>query len=309
MGQFVDVEALARRQGFTVVTVVKEDYDHNIYVVEQDGQQRVLKTITKPRLRRNLAREIAYLTLLATLASADSGWTIRVGVPLATGDGWILRDLVAAPPLLCAEGLNRSEALARVGHALADLDRLSPDAAARRPAYRDEAGEPVVDEAHRMAELNRWVRELDARDALGALDAGTVLRQLADGRAKVQPGFEVWDVKFDDFLDLPDQKVGIYDLEFAHLFGRRHYDVARLYGTLAVPFDAAGPAAELLRTYLTASSRPVEAVAPACLPVLTEALLAELYDATLADEAARQTRAREQLARALTGNLDALIAG
>jgi hypothetical protein len=80
------------------------------------------------------------------------------------------------------------------------------------------------------------VSELAEQDALGALDGDALLRRLTDDRPRIQPGFEMWDVKLEDFLDLPDGHVGIYDLEFAHLFGRRHYDVARLYATLAVPY-------------------------------------------------------------------------
>ena len=42
-------------------------------------------------------------------------------------------------------------------------------------------------------------------------------------------------------------------------------------------------------------------IAPACSPVLIEALLAELYDATLAESPTRRHNARQQLPRCLTG--------
>jgi hypothetical protein len=104
-----------------------------------------------------------------------------------------------------------------------------------------------------------------------------------------------------------DGHVGIYDLEFAYLYGRRHYDVARLYATLAVPLRAPRPAAELLRSYLRASPLPSDDIAPACLPVLIETLLAELYDATIAASPTRQHDARQQLQRCLSGGLDGLL--
>ena len=68
MNHLVDVESLAEREGFVVTTVVKEDEDTHVYVVEQQGATRVLKTITRPALRPNLLRDIAYSALVATLS-------------------------------------------------------------------------------------------------------------------------------------------------------------------------------------------------------------------------------------------------
>jgi hypothetical protein len=316
MSQLVDVESLAHREGFVVRQVVKDDYDAQVYVVEHRGQTRVLKTMTRPELRPNLIRDIGYSALVATLSSAGGDWVIRSSAPVASGDGWVLRELLAADPLLevaDVEGaaevhdVRRPAALRRLAAALADLDRLSPDPVGRRPAYRDEAGEPVADDGQRQAELARWVRELAGRGALGELDGDVLLGRLAEDRGRIQPGFEMWDVKLEDFLDLPDGRVGIYDLEFAYLFGRRHYDLARLYATLAVPLRAPAAAAVLLGTYLEVSAVPREALAAACLPVLAETLLAELYSGALARSERRQHDARRQLARALAGGIDELL--
>lgn len=300
---------LAKREGFVVVKIIKEEYDHHVYVVDQHGKRRILKTITKPELWPNLARDIAYSALIATVTSADTNWTVRSSAPLASGDGWLLRELLDAGPLVDVDDLNHPRKLDRLGAALANLDTLSPDPASRRPAYRDQAGEPVADDGYRLAELERWVRDLQASAALAELDAESLLRRLVDDRPRIQPGFEMWDVKLEDFLELPDGKVGIYDLEFAYLYGRRHYDAARLFATLTVLLGAPGPAVALLRAYLSASRLPLKAIGPACLPVLTETLLAELYDATLTQATDRQHSAREQLKKCLTGGLDALLGG
>jgi hypothetical protein len=307
MSHLVDVESVAQREGFVVATVVKEDYDAHVYLVEHRGQTRVLKTITRPELRPNLVRDIAYSALVATLTAAGGDWMIRASAPVASGDGWVLREFFAADPLLDVDDVDHPPALQRLGAALADLDRLSPDPASRRPAYRDEAGEPVADDTRRLAELARWVRELAEQHALGAVDGEALLRRLTDDRPRIRPGFEMWDVKLEDFLDLPDGHVGIYDLEFAYLFGRRHYDLARLDATLAVPLHAPGPAAVLLRAYLQTVPLRREAVAPACLQVLVETLLAELYDATLDQSPSRQHDARQQIERCLTDGIDELL--
>jgi hypothetical protein len=140
---------------------------------------------------------------VATLTAAHGDWIIRASAPIASGDGWLLRDFFAADPLLDLDDTDQPPALERLGAALASLDRLSPDPASRRPAYRDEAGEPVVDDARRLTELARWVRELAEQDALGGLDGDDLLRRLTEDRPRIQPGFEMWDVKLEDFLDLP----------------------------------------------------------------------------------------------------------
>jgi hypothetical protein len=49
-------------------------------------------------------------------------------------------------------------------------------------------------------------------------------------------------------------------------------------------------------------------IAPALLPVLTETLLAELYDASLVQSTERRQRAEWQLDRCLAGGLDAVLA-
>jgi hypothetical protein len=74
-----------------------------------------------------------------------------------------------------------------------------------------------------------------------------------------------------------------------------------------VPLHAPGPAAVLLRAYLQTVPLRREAVAPACLPVLVETLLAELYDATLDQSPSRQHDARQQIERCLTDGIDELL--
>src|SRR5918994_5242841 len=127
MSHLVDVESLAEREGFVVVKVVKEDYDNHVYVVEHRGETRVLKTITKPHLRRNLLRDLAYSALVATLTAAHGEWIIRGSAPIASGDGWLLRGFFAADPLLDLDDTDQPRALERLGAALASLDRPSPD--------------------------------------------------------------------------------------------------------------------------------------------------------------------------------------
>ncbi len=63
----------------------------------------------------------------------------------------------------------------------------------------------------------------------------------------------------------------------------------------------------LVRAYLDTAPLPRDAVALACLPVLVETLLAELYDATLAHSPSRQHDARQQLGRCLTRGIDELL--
>ena len=52
MSHLVDVESLAEREGFVVTTVVKEDEDTQVHLVEHQGRTRVLKTIIRSELRQ-----------------------------------------------------------------------------------------------------------------------------------------------------------------------------------------------------------------------------------------------------------------
>ncbi|NHC47597.1 phosphotransferase [Motilibacter aurantiacus] len=308
MPQIASLDEITSSQGLTVTKVLKEDYDHNVYLVEQGGRQLILKTINDEGLEQNLRRDVGYSFVLATLAAADPSWTLRASAPVATGGSWMLREALDAEPLLDPDALT-SEAAAAVGRALADLDRLSPDVVARRPDYRNGAGQPVEDEQHRLAELERWVDGIDEASGLGELDREELRSALESGRQAVHPGFEVWDVKLDDFLGLPEGKVAMYDLEFAHLFGRRHYDVAKMYATLAVVHGEPGPAAALLEAYQGESRLPDDRLIAAFLPVCTETLLAELKDAVDADGdsgRSRAAQARELLAGCLAGRVPGL---
>lgn len=306
MSRLVDVSALAVREGFRVVEVLKEGYDHDVYLVERDGMRLVLKTIVRPQLRPDLEREIAYSTLIARLADCEPGWTVRTAVPHAFGAHWTLRDHVDAGPLVREDDLDAPEPLRRVARALADLDRIAPDPRCLRPVHRDGAGEPRCDAAHRVAELERWVGVVDAAGALSRPAAG-VVRTLRDGRDDVCPGLEVWDVKLDDFLDLPDGQVGLFDLEFAHLYGRRHYDVAALFAMLGVRFAAPGAAAELLGAYADALPRDPGELARAASPVLAETLLSQLFDDVESGDGERAGRAGHLFSRCLDGGLEDLL--
>ena len=309
MDHVVDIGAVVESQGLVLLEVVKEDYDHDVYRVERDGKVLYLKAITKPELWPNLVREIAYSNLLAAFGETVVDWTVTVSRPMDTGDGWILRDAIHAPPLLQEGRLDDRGALARLARALADLDRLSPDRRSARPSYRDPDGNPLEDEVHRDQELERWLHELEEQRALDGIDVVELRAHLHGGRPDVEPGFEMWDVKLDDFLDLPDGTVGVYDLEWAHLHGRRHYDVARLYSRLAIPYGTPEAATHLLESYLSSSVLPVEAATAALEPVLTEALVAELYGATIEDHPELQERARRLLRALLDGRLHPLSAG
>ncbi|NHC15120.1 phosphotransferase [Motilibacter deserti] len=305
MPQLPSVDEITTSQGLTVTKVLKEDYDHNVYLVERDGRQLILKTINDEGLERNLRRDIAYSFVLATLAAADESWTLRASAPVATGESWMVREALDASPLLDPDRLT-ADAAAAVGRALADLDRLSPDVAARRPDYRNGAGEPVEDEQHRLDEMERWVAEISDASGLGELSGPELLEALRSGRAAVHPGFEVWDVKLDDFLGLPGDKVAMFDLEFAHLFGRRHYDVAKMYATLAVVHGEPGLAATLLEAYQRESCLPDDRLISAFLPVCAETLLAELKDAVDGEDEERAARARGLLASCLRGEVAGL---
>jgi hypothetical protein len=306
MSRLVDVSALAAREGLRVVEVLKEGYDHDVYLVERDGMRLVLKTIVRPQLRPNLQREIAYSTLVATLAECPPGWTVRTAAPRASGEHWVLRDHADAGPLLREDDLDSPEPLRRVARALADLDGLAPDPRGARPAYRDHAGEPRSDTGQRLTELERWVGVVDRAGALGR-PAEAVLRSLRGGRDDVRPGLEVWDVKLDDFLDLPEGRVGLFDLEFAHLYGRRHYDVAALANKLAVRYAAPGAAAELLRAYVDAVRCDRAELARAASPVLAETLLSQLFDAVESGDGERAGRAGRLFGQCLDGGLEALL--
>src|SRR5215210_7629889 len=115
MSHLVDVESLAEREGFVVTTVVKEDEDTHVYVVEQQGATRVLKTITRPALGPNLLRDVAYSALVATLSAAEGDWMIRASAPVASGDGWLLRDFLTADPLLDIDDIDHPPALQQLG--------------------------------------------------------------------------------------------------------------------------------------------------------------------------------------------------
>jgi len=304
------VDDVVARLGLTLRKVLKEDYDNNVYLVDRDGTPRILKMLADPKLLPNFRREIAYTCLLASLAAADESWTLRVSAPVATGEGWMLREVVDGEPVLDVHGPYDDEAVHRLAAALADLDRLSPDPASRRPDYRNGAGEPVADENDRVAELRRWVEEAVDEGEVEGLTRDEIVDRLREGRAAVQPGLELWDTKLDEFIAVDHGKVALFDLEFAHLFGRRHYDLAKLYASLAVHGTGDRGSGRLLTAYVAASSLEQEDVLRAALPVLAETLLAQLYDAVTqpAEGAAdRRRRSGNLLARALLGDVDALM--
>src|SRR3954447_2329911 len=184
MPQLPSVDEITRAQGLTVTKVLKEDYDHNVYAVSRGGQSLILKTINDEGLELNLRRDVAYSTVLWTLAAADPSWTLRASAPVAVGESWMLREALDASPVLDESAL-KADAAREVGRALADLDRLSPAASSRRPDYRNGAGEPVEDEQHRLSELSRWVSEIADACALGSLDAHRLLESLRSGRDAV----------------------------------------------------------------------------------------------------------------------------
>lgn len=121
------------------------------------------------------------------------------------------------------------------------------------------------------------------------------------------PVSEVWDVKLDDFLDLPEGRVGLFDLEFAHLYGRRHYDVAVLSAKLAVRYAAPAAAAELLRAYVDAVRCDRGELARAASPVLAETLLSQLFDAVEGGDGERVGRAGRLFGQCLDGGLEGLL--
>lgn len=307
MPAYVDVDALLKHRGWTLLETVKRADDHEVHVVEVSGARLVLKTNTSADLVVGQRREVGAALLLHAIAQVDPHWTVRTSIPLEVGDGWLLREHVDAPPLLEEGNVDRPDRLDRLARALADLDRLAPDPAASRATYRDPASEPRATPEDRKQELARWVDELSERGAVGDLDAVRVLERVRAGVQAVRPGFEVLDVKFDDFLDLPDGSVGLYDLEWAHPFGRRYFDLARLWARLAVDAGAPGAASRLLGSFLQATPLPTGQLAPALLPVLREVLLSSLYAAADEGDDARAARARRLLADALDDDLDRLL--
>lgn len=290
-----------------IVKVLRESYDHNVYVIEQGGERRVLKVVTDPAAQPNLEREVTYCGLLHSLVKARPDFAFRTAPIRAFGDGWFIRELIDAPLLIDPDRAHPQEyerAAPRWARVLADFNRIGPSAG--RPTYRDPSGQPVASEQDRLDELEGWVAA-----SLGALPDSMGEQTLDYLRATigdVQLGFEMWDVKPEDFLDLDDGKVGVHDLEFAHLLGRRYYDLAKLYSILRLGLGLASAAVRLLSEFVELQPLPPRELARAALPVFAAEALGQLQDAVQTGEDDGVVRAQGVLGRCLSGEFSSLLA-
>jgi hypothetical protein len=296
-----DVSALARRERFTIREPLCRSYDHDVFLIEQGGERRILKVITDITAATNIWREVTYCRLLHSLAETMPEVTFRTRTVLAAGDGWYVGELLDAPPLLDGD---YGSAIPRLAAVLADFDALAPAGGAHEPQYRDPTALPNSCATQRLTELERWLDTIVQRGPLSRAEAGRTLEHLRATMEDVRPGFEMWDVKLDDFLDMPEDKVGVYDLEFAHLFGRRYYDLGRLYATLFCCAASRAFAPLLLGEFLKRTPRPMADIASSCLPVFAAQAVARLHDAVTGD--ADPALPRELLDRCRSGDLEAL---
>jgi hypothetical protein len=302
--ELVDPWDLAERASFEILSELRHSYDHHIYLVERAGERCILKTVADPAVKPNLRREIAYSGLLRSLTEARPELSFRVPEVHAFGDGWVVRELIDAPPIVNpgnASAWAYEGAAPRWARVFADFDMLA--SLKGRPSYRDPSGQPVATEEDRLAELERWVNGSWAVIP----DPQRTLDYLRKTLADVEVGFEMWDVKAEDFLDLEDGRVGVYDLEFAHLFGRRYYDLAKLSTILCIGLRRPQAAARLLGQFAELQPARHDDLARALLPVIAAQVMGKLHDAVEAGDAEGVEIAQDLLSACLEERLDALL--
>lgn len=249
------VDKLRQHTNFEVVETIQNNERYLLCEIEQNGQTRILKIANDPELTPNLLREVENNLFLSTVSEYRNNNHIEVRNIHSHGKGWYIGDHFDGPLLFSGQPIKKmdasvSEASQRLSQLFAELESYTPAGLFGLPVYAYKNGRSTVQFRERLHEIEQH-KDIACRGGfLSEVSARRIIDYIHQHKDSVTTALELWDLEPWELFALEDDHIGLIDVEYMNLRGRRYFDIVWNYHRLWADLKSPAAAKRFLQAYL-----------------------------------------------------------
>lgn len=250
------LQRLQQHTEFDLLETIQDNERYSVYLIRQEDQKRILKVARDPELAPNLIKEVDNTQYLSTATKYREDTILQLRDVHSCGWGWYIGGHFDEA-LLFSRGENNNEeekakkSARKLAHLFAEMESYTPVGLKGKPLYVDENNLPT----ERFEKRMREVEKLTGIAREGGFLSEDASRRISDFIYEhlhtVTSSIELWDLEPWEVFELEDGKLGLIDLEYTDLAGRRYFDIVwnyhRLWAELKLPEAAKTFLGEFIR--------------------------------------------------------------
>lgn len=229
----------------TFIKTIQDNHRYKVSIIEQEGQERILKQCNDLELAGMLFHDVQSSFYLETVRKYNIESVFRVRQIYSYGDDWYIAEKFDGDKLYERKPVRSLEYDIRIARDLYapfiyETSVYTPQVMLDKYPYIGTDGKPnkefhdVIDTLHKYAEI------AIEGNFLNKEQAGQIIDFVQGHLCEVKYGVELYDLEPWEMFVLPEYKLGVIDLEYLNLRGRRHFDM--VYDYLRLWLDIKRPA-------------------------------------------------------------------
>lgn len=249
------VDKLRQHTNFEVVETIQDNERYLLCEIEQNSQTRILKIANDPELIPNLLREVENNLFLSTVSQYRSNNHIEVRNIHSHGKGWYIGDHFDGPLLFNSQPIKKmdtsvAKASQHLAQLFAEIESYTPAGLFGLPVYTDKHGRPTVQFRERWHEIEQH-KDIACRGGfLTEASARRITDYIHQHKDSVTSALELWDLEPWELFYLGGERIGLIDVEYMNLRGRRYFDIVWNYHRLWADLKSPAAAKQFLKSYL-----------------------------------------------------------
>lgn len=250
------LQRLQQHTNFDLLETIQDNERYLICLIRQEGQKRILKVAQDTELIPNLIKEIENTQYLSTVTKYRKDTILQLRDVHSCGWGWYIGEHFDKALLFNRGESNNEEEKAKrsakkLAYLFAEMESYAPIGFKGKPLYVDEDNSPTKRFERRMREVAKLTSIAREGGFLSEDASRRITDFIYEYSHTVTAGIELWDLEPWEVFELEDGKLGLIDLEYTDLAGRRYFDIVwnyhRLWAELKLPEAAKTFLGEFIR--------------------------------------------------------------
>ena len=240
---------------YIFIKTIQDNHRYKVSIIEQHGEERILKQCNDPELAGMLHHDVRSSFYLETVRSYNIESVFRVRKIYSYGDDWYIAEKFTGDTLYERKPVRSLDYDIRIARDLYapfiyETSVYTPQVMLGKNPYVDAQGEPTKDYFDCIEELERHARIAVTGKFLKQDQADQIIAYVREHLKEVKYGVELYDLEPWEMFVLPEYKLGVIDLEYLNLRGRRHFDAVYNYLRLWLDVKRPAVARAMLQRYM-----------------------------------------------------------
>jgi hypothetical protein len=239
---------------YRLLKTLQDNHRYKVSLIEQDGEERILKQCNDPELASMLHHDVQSSFYLEAVRSYNIESVFRVRQIYSYGNDWHIGEKLHGEILFPHETKRSLEDEIKIAEELYapfiyETCIYTPQVMLGKHPYVNEQGTPNKDFHTVIGKMREWADIAVKGRFIKKDEAELIIDFIQKHLKEVRYGIELYDLEPWEIFLLPDYRIGIIDLEYTNLRGRRHFDMAYNYMRLWLDVKRPRVAMATLRRY------------------------------------------------------------